>query len=52
MFALREKSRGVFHHSCFRTGVWRCLRIDVDVMKHATSFFVLGGGREGSSTGE
>ena len=45
MIALRVSfTRGVFHHSCFCKGVWRCLRIDVDVMGHATSFFQMRGG--------
>ena len=52
MIALREQSRGVFHHSCFRTGVWRCLRIDVSRLRHATLLFRAGGGRAGASARE
>ena len=43
MIALRGAIHsGVFHHSCFTTGVWRCLSEDVDVMEHATLLFCAG----------
>ena len=39
MIALRVLfTRGVFHHSCFFKGVWRCLRQDV-VIGNTPLFF-------------